>query len=36
LEADAFYEKVGRLAEEHGVLVNLVTIEGCDANIAGL
>jgi len=31
-----FYEKVGRLAEEQGVLVNLVTIAGCEANIAGL
>ena len=31
-----FYEQVGLLAEEHGVLVNLVTIEGCEANIQGL
>ena len=32
----AFYERVGKLAEETGVLVNLVTIDSCEANIAGL
>ena len=35
-EADSFYERVGKLAEDSGVLVNLVTIAGCEANIAGL
>lgn len=35
-DALAFYEKVGKLAEDSGVLVNLVTIAGCEANIAGL
>lgn len=36
MDANAFYEKVGKLAEDSGVLVNLVTIAGCEANIAGL
>ena len=34
--ATEFYDKVGRLAEETGVMINLVTIAGTDANIQGL
>ena len=34
--ATAFYDQVGALAEEMGVMINLVTIAGTDANIAGL
>jgi len=35
-QATEFYEKVGRYAEDHGVLVNLVTIAGTNANIQDL
>ena len=35
-DATKFYDKVGSLAEESGVMVNLVTIAGCDANVQGL
>ena len=31
--ADEFYDKVGTLAETHGVMINLVTIAGAEANI---
>ena len=34
--AQEFYDKVGELAEATGVMVNLVTIAGTDANIQGL
>ena len=34
--ATAFYDKVGQLAEQTGVMINLVTIAGTDANIQGL
>ena len=34
--ATAFYDQVGALAEEMGVMINLVTIAGTDANIEGL
>ena len=27
---------MGKFAEKHGVLVNLVTINGCEANIEGI
>ena len=32
----AFYDRVGNFAEEHGVMINLVTIAGTNANIQGL
>ena len=35
-DATEFYDKVGKLAEETGVMINLVTIAGTDANIQGL
>ena len=34
--AEAFYDRVGAFAEEHGVMINLVTIAGTQANIQGL
>lgn len=34
--ATEFYDKVGQLAEQSGVMINLVTIAGTDANIQGL
>ena len=34
--AENFYSRVGQLAADSGVMVNLVTVEGCEANIAGL
>ena len=34
--ASAFYDRVGAFAEEHGVMINLVTIAGTQANIQGL
>ena len=35
-EANEFYDKVGQLAEEKGVMINLVTFAGTEANIMGL
>ena len=32
----AFYDQVGLLAEQNGVMVNLITIQGAEANIQGL
>lgn len=29
----AFYDQVGLLAEQNGVMVNLITIQGAEANI---
>jgi hypothetical protein len=29
----AFYDQVGLLAEQSGVMVNLITIQGAEANI---
>ena len=34
--AAQFYDKLGEYAEENGVMVNLVTIAGAEANIQGL
>jgi hypothetical protein len=31
--AMAFYDQVGLLAEQNGVMVNLITIQGAEANI---
>ena len=31
--AEDFYNQVGSFAEEHGVMINLVTIAGTEANI---
>lgn len=35
-DAAAFYDSVGTLAEEKGVMINLVTFAGTEANIMGL
>ena len=32
-DALAFYDQVGLLAEQNGVMVNLITIQGAEANI---
>ena len=34
--AEQFYNRVGEFAEQSGVMINLVTIEGTQANIQGL
>lgn len=34
--AGAFYDRIGRVAEEAGVTINLITFTDCQANIAGL
>lgn len=34
--ANQFYDRVGTLAEEKGVMINLVTFAGTEANIMGL
>lgn len=34
--ANEFYSRVGQLAEEKGVMINLVTFAGTEANIMGL
>ena len=36
IASENFYTRVGQLAAESGVMVNLVTVEGCEAKIAGL
>ena len=33
MEAQAFYDRLGEFAEANGVMVNLVTIAGTQANI---
>lgn len=35
-EVETFYERVGQLAQTHGVTINLVSIEGDDCNIESL
>ena len=35
-KVEEFYERVGQLAQQHGVTVNIVSIEGAECNIESL
>lgn len=35
-DATIVYDRIGQFAEQSGVMMNLVTIAGCDSNIEGL